>query len=116
MNPYFPTAIVRKGHAQTVFPSWAAMGMSAWIASWFVFSIHAVHRVLSCYAVFGGGYHHKYDASEHLFHVSLRLLRNLARVISERKVKLGIRRTLWAQAQRLERLAKMRLEALNGEE
>ncbi len=45
-----------------------------------------------------------------------RTIANLARVISERKVKLGIRRTLWAQAQRLERLAKIRLEALNGEE
>ena len=38
-----------------------------------------------------------------------RTIANLARVISERKVKAGIRRTLWAQAQRLERLARSRL-------
>ena len=43
-----------------------------------------------------------------------RTIANLARVISERKVTVGIRRTLWAQAQRLERLAKSRLEALDG--
>lgn len=41
-----------------------------------------------------------------------RTIANLARVISERKVKVGIRRTLWAQAQRLERLAKLRLDSL----
>ena len=45
-----------------------------------------------------------------------RTIANLARVISERKVKIGIRRTLWAQAQRLEKLAKTRLEALDGGE
>lgn len=45
-----------------------------------------------------------------------RTIANLARVISERKVKIGIRRTLWAQAQRLERLAKTRLEALDDAE
>lgn len=39
-----------------------------------------------------------------------RTIANLARVISERSVKPGIRRTLWAQAQRLEHLAKTRLE------
>ena len=41
-----------------------------------------------------------------------RTIANLARVISERKVKTGIRRTLWAQAKRLEHLAKTRLEEL----
>lgn len=41
-----------------------------------------------------------------------RTIANLARVISERRVELGIRRTLWAQAQRLEALAKRRLETL----
>lgn len=41
-----------------------------------------------------------------------RTIANLARVISERKVKIGIRRTLWAQAKRLEHLAKQRLEGL----
>ena len=45
-----------------------------------------------------------------------RTIANLARVISERKVKTGIRRTLWAQAQRLERLAKDRLESFNGQD
>ena len=45
-----------------------------------------------------------------------RTIANLARVISERRVKKGIRRTLWAQAQRLERLAKSRLDALDQEE
>ncbi|MDE2749937.1 MAG: GIY-YIG nuclease family protein [Chloroflexota bacterium] len=39
-----------------------------------------------------------------------RTIANLARVISERKVTPGIRHTLWAQAQRLEHLAKTRLE------
>ena len=43
-----------------------------------------------------------------------RTIANLARVISERKVKVGIRRTLWAQARRLERLAASRLEDFNG--
>ena len=42
-----------------------------------------------------------------------RTIANLARVISERKVRVGIRRTLWAQAQRLERLAQTRLEAFD---
>ena len=41
-----------------------------------------------------------------------RTIANLARVISEREVKVGLRRTLIAQAQRLERLASQRLEAL----
>ena len=51
-------------------------------------------------------------------HPDLRLARrartiaNLARVISERKVGTGIRRTLWAQAQRLEWLARRRLEEI----
>ena len=39
-----------------------------------------------------------------------RTIANLARVISERSVRPGIRRTLWAQARRLEHLAKNRLE------
>ena len=39
-----------------------------------------------------------------------RTIANLARVISERSVSPGIRRTLWAQARRLEHLAKTRLE------
>ena len=39
-----------------------------------------------------------------------RTIANLARVISERSVQPGIRRTLWAQARRLEHLAKTRLE------
>ena len=38
-----------------------------------------------------------------------RTIANLARVISERSVRPGIRRTLWAQARRLEHLAKTRL-------
>ena len=41
-----------------------------------------------------------------------RTIADLARVISERKVTLGIRRTLWAQARRLEHLAKTRLDEL----
>ena len=41
-----------------------------------------------------------------------RTIANLARIISERKVKVGIRRTLWAQARRLELLARRRLEEL----
>ena len=44
-----------------------------------------------------------------------RTIANLARVISERKVTPGIRRTLWAQARRLERLAKNRLEEFDQE-
>ena len=44
-----------------------------------------------------------------------RTIANLARVISERRVDTGIRRTLWAQAQRLEALARRRLETLTGE-
>lgn len=43
-----------------------------------------------------------------------RTIANLARVISERRVKVGIRKTLWAQARRLERLAQKRLEDFNG--
>ncbi len=38
-----------------------------------------------------------------------RTIADLARVISERKVQTGIRRTLWVQAQRLEYLARKRL-------
>ena len=43
-----------------------------------------------------------------------RTIANLARVISERKVNIGIRRTLWAQAQRLEKLARVRLESISA--
>ncbi|MCY3653261.1 MAG: GIY-YIG nuclease family protein [Acidimicrobiia bacterium] len=49
-------------------------------------------------------------------HPDLRLARrartisDLARVISERQVRSGIRRTLWVQSQRLEHLARTRLE------
>ena len=43
-----------------------------------------------------------------------RTIANLARVISERKVKVGIRRTLWGQARRLEKLAKRRMDDFNG--
>ncbi len=39
-----------------------------------------------------------------------RTIANLARVISERSVKPGIRMTLWAQARRLDYLARTRLE------
>jgi len=42
-----------------------------------------------------------------------RTIANLARVISERSVKPGIRRTHWAQARRLEHLARIRLEEFN---
>ena len=42
-----------------------------------------------------------------------RTIANLARVISERKVQPGIRQTLWAQAKRLEALAKQRLDTLD---
>ncbi len=51
-------------------------------------------------------------------HPDLRLARrartiaNLARIISERRVNRGIRRTLWAQARRLEHLAAKRLREL----
>ena len=41
-----------------------------------------------------------------------RTIADLARVISERRVKLGIRRTLWVQSQRLEHLARERLDEL----
>ena len=43
-----------------------------------------------------------------------RTIADLARVISERRVKLGIRRTLWVQSQRLEHLARQRLDELGG--
>ena len=43
-----------------------------------------------------------------------RTIANLARVISERKVQPGIRRTLLTQAKRLEHLALTRLEQLEG--
>ena len=42
-----------------------------------------------------------------------RTISNLARVISERKVRIGIRRTLLAQAERLQTLARERLAALD---
>ena len=53
-------------------------------------------------------------------HPDLRLARrartiaDLARVISERQVSHGIRRTLWVQSRRLEHLARTRLEELGG--
>lgn len=40
---------------------------------------------------------------------------NLARVISERAVSKGLRRTLVTQARRLERLSRERLEEVGGE-
>ena len=43
-----------------------------------------------------------------------RTIADLARVISERRVSSGIRRTLWVQAQRLEFLAKKRLDEFEG--
>ena len=43
-----------------------------------------------------------------------RTIADLARVISERRVRPGIRRTLWVQSQRLEHLARTRLEELGG--
>lgn len=52
-------------------------------------------------------------------HPDLRLARrsrtfaDLARVISERKVSVGIRRTLWVQAQRLEQMARARLDSFH---
>ncbi|MDE0403853.1 MAG: GIY-YIG nuclease family protein [Nitrospira sp.] len=45
-----------------------------------------------------------------------RTIANLARIISERKVKIGIRRTLLAQARRLEALARKRLDDLIAEQ
>ena len=45
-----------------------------------------------------------------------RTIANLARVISERSVRSGIRRTLWAQARRLENLAKSRLEDFENQD
>ena len=53
-------------------------------------------------------------------HPDLRLARrartiaDLARVISERQIGIGIRRTLWVQSQLLEHLARTRLEELGG--
>ena len=44
-----------------------------------------------------------------------RTIADLARIISERKVTIGLRRTLLVQARRLEFLAKKRLEELGGE-
>lgn len=61
------------------------------------------------------------DARKQREHPDVRLARrartiaNLARVISERKVRVGIRRTLWAQARRLDKLAEQRLKDFNGE-
>lgn len=58
------------------------------------------------------------DARESREHPDLRLARrartiaDLARVISERKVSIGIRHTLLVQSQRLEHLARKRLEEL----
>ncbi len=60
------------------------------------------------------------DARQSREHPDLRLARrartiaDLARVISERQVSLGIRRTLWIQSRRLEHLARTRLEELGG--
>ncbi|MDE2747112.1 MAG: GIY-YIG nuclease family protein [Chloroflexota bacterium] len=45
-----------------------------------------------------------------------RTIADLARVISERQVSTGIRRTLWAQSQRLEQLARRRLESFDDRE
>lgn len=62
------------------------------------------------------------DLREKREHPDIRLARrartiaNLARVISERSVRPGIRRTLWAQARRLENLAKTRLEDFENQE
>ena len=53
-------------------------------------------------------------------HPDLRLARrartiaDLARVISERQIGIGIRRTLWVQSRRLEHLARTRLEDMGG--
>lgn len=60
------------------------------------------------------------EARESREHLDLRLARrartiaDLARVISERQVSHGIRRTLWVQSRRLEHLARTRLEELVG--
>ncbi len=60
------------------------------------------------------------EARESREHPDLRLARrartiaDLARVISERQVSHGIRRTMWIQARRLEHLARTRLEELGG--
>ena len=43
-----------------------------------------------------------------------RTIANLARVISERRVRPGIRHTLWAQAKRLEWLAERRLDEVSN--
>ena len=54
-------------------------------------------------------------------HPDLRLARrartiaDLARVISERQVGIGIRRALWVQSRRFEHLARTRLEDLGGD-
>ena len=45
-----------------------------------------------------------------------RTIANLTRIISERKVRIGIRRTLMAQARRLEALAKTRLKDFEAEQ
>ena len=58
------------------------------------------------------------DARKSREHPDLRLARrartiaDLARVISERQVGIGIRRTLWVQSRRLEHLARTRLDEL----
>ena len=60
------------------------------------------------------------EARESREHPDLRLARrartiaDLARVISERQVSHGIRRTLWVQSRRLEHLARTRFEELGG--
>lgn len=60
------------------------------------------------------------DARQSREHPDLRLARrartiaDLARVISERQVKVGIRQTLWVQSRRLDHLARARLEELGG--
>ena len=60
------------------------------------------------------------DARQSREHSDLRLARrartmaDLARVISERQVGIGIRKTLWVQSRRLEHLARTRLEELGG--
>ena len=62
------------------------------------------------------------DLYERRKHPDVRIARrantvaNLARVISERDVSKGLRRTLLTQAQRLERLARMRLDDLGIED
>ena len=60
-----------------------------------------------------------HDPQDEREHPDIRLARraqtmaNLARVIGERKVRVGIRRTLWAQARRLETLARERLDSFD---